>query len=133
MEPAPQTENYYEAIGVWSKAPFGTARMYAIGFILSLFLTLGSYILVIYHVFSSPVLMGCIIALAVFQLIAQLVFFLHFGGGEKASKLRLLILVISVSYTLIIVGGSMWIMLNLNQRMMPTTRQMESYMRSQSM
>lgn len=59
--------------------------------------------------------MYVVMAIAVVQLIVQVIYFLHIGRGSKW-KLRTFIFTLIV--VIIIVAGSVWIMENLNYNMM---------------
>ncbi|HSX18213.1 MAG TPA: cytochrome o ubiquinol oxidase subunit IV [Candidatus Saccharimonadales bacterium] len=97
----------------------GTTKTYALGFGLSLLLTLAAYLLVWRHVhthhrwLSDVFLIFLVIALAQIQLIVQLRFFLHLGRGSK-QRWNLTVLAFAAMVVLILVLGSLWIMNNLN-------------------
>lgn len=101
---------------------------YITGFILSLILTVIAYMLAVHHLFAYEPLLISLLVLACVQFAVQAVFFLHMG---EASKDRLIILVWTGVIVLILIVGSLWIMSNLNQRMMPSAQQMEHYMDTQ--
>jgi cytochrome o ubiquinol oxidase operon protein cyoD len=108
---------------------------YVAGFILSILLTLASYILVQIHVnfghsvISHAVLIPAILIFAMVQLVVQLIFFLHLGSGAGAGW-KLVIFISTVLLLLIIVVGSIWIMNHLNYNMTPA--QMNQYIQDQS-
>ncbi len=105
-------------------------KSYLIGFILSVFLTLFSYILVVRKVFSADKTILIIVITAIVQFSLQLIFFLHINKKAKKSwQLSALIFMIIVVF--ILVFGSIWIMYNLNRRMMPTNAQVNNYLKSQ--
>jgi cytochrome o ubiquinol oxidase operon protein cyoD len=68
--------------------------------------------------------------LACVQFVVQVVYFLHLAE-KGASHERLLMLCLAGVVVAILVGGSVWIMLSLNGRMMPDQQQMEHYMQAQ--
>jgi cytochrome o ubiquinol oxidase operon protein cyoD len=86
---------------------------YAIGFILSIFLTLVAYLFVEYRIFASQILLYTIMGLALLQLLVQLVFFLHLDH-ESGPRWNLATFISTISVILIMVIGSLWIMHNLN-------------------
>jgi cytochrome o ubiquinol oxidase operon protein cyoD len=96
-----------------------TVKAYITGFILSLSLTLTAWLLVHRHVsshhlfLSDKVLIITILCLAIAQLIAQLVFFLHLGRESKP-RWNLTVLSFALIVVLILVLGSLWIMYNLD-------------------
>lgn len=109
---------------------------YIIGFILSLVFTLGAAWIVWEHVssghtvFAHAVIIPIILALAIAQMIIQLVFFMHLGAGE-GSRWNFGALISTVGIILIIVIGSIWIMDHLNYNMMASPADMNAYIQSQ--
>lgn len=96
----------------------GNLSAYLIGFVLSLVLTGISFFLVMSEQFDKNKIVYYIIGLAFLQAAAQVIFFLHVAKESKpfwetkAFFFMLLVLVI-------IVLGSLWIMFDLNYRVMP--------------
>ena len=89
-------------------------RGYVVGFISSLVLTLAAFYIVSQQAtFSRGYLLLVIMVLAVTQVIVQLVFFLHLGRGPKNRSNRL-VFWFMLMVVFIIIGGSLWIMQNLN-------------------
>lgn len=113
-----------------------TYRSYVTGFLGSLTLTLAAYVLVRSHtggqeaLFSHPWILGAVAVLALIQFGWQIYFFLHLGQ-ENQPRWKLLILIFMLIIVLILVGGSIWIMYNLNTRMMPSPTQINNYMQQQ--
>lgn len=95
----------------------GSVKSYIIGFILSIILTVIPYALVVNHELSRKMLVLSVILFAIAQLLVQLIFFLHLGMKPEQRNNTL-----SFLFTLIIVvliaGGSLWVMWNLNYNMM---------------
>ncbi len=91
----------------------GTFNGYLIGFILSLILTISAYFLTIKHSLSRNLLVVLIAVFAISQFFIQLIFFLHLFKDSKP-RYRLLVFVFMICIVLILVGGSLWIMTNLN-------------------
>lgn len=96
----------------------GSLRSYLIGFLLSLFLTGSSFLLVLSQALSQQFLLYALGALAFVQAICQLIFFLHLGQEAKP-QWETLIFYFMVLVLLIIVLGSLWIMHDLHMRTMP--------------
>lgn len=94
-------------------------KSYLIGFILSLLLTLASYLTVSEKLLSGQSLVIVLMGLALIQLTVQSVFFLHLGKESKPYW-NLLCFLFMVQVILIIVIGSLWIMANLNENVMPS-------------
>lgn len=112
-----------------------TLNAYMTGFLLSIALTICSYLLVEAHlgsgytILSHPFIVVAILVFAVVQLVVQMLFFLHLGE-EKKPRWRLLTVVLASIFVLIVVVGSIWIMANLNYRMTP--HDINEYMRNQA-
>lgn len=94
-------------------------KSYVSGFIISLILTLAAFGLVMQHLDSSnealpqSILIPTVIALAITQLIVQLVFFLHLGR-ESRPRFNLTAFLFMILVVVLLVGGSLWIMANLD-------------------
>lgn len=100
---------------------------YIIGFVLSVVLTLAAYLAVTEEWLEGAALVGLIVGLATVQFIVQVVFFLHLGDEAKP-RWKLSAFLFTLLVLVIIVGGSLWIMANLNYNMMMTPEQMDEYM-----
>ncbi len=110
------------------KKPEGSLKTYISGFVLSIFLTLMAYDLVVQRKFSVDTIIAAIVGLALIQFLIQLVFFLHLGRETKP-RWKLFVLLFMIMVVLILVFGSIWIMNNLNYRMTP--QQQNQYMNNQ--
>lgn len=97
---------------------YGTLTSYSIGFVLSLLLTGTAYVVTSNQLLSGPSLMVVIAVLALAQVLVQLCFFLHLGRETKP-RLKLLVFLFMLLVLIIVVGGSLWIMQNLNYHMLP--------------
>ena len=104
---------------------------YSIGFVGSLVLTLLSYTLVTQQLLSGWTIVIVIASLAVIQCIVQIVFFLHLGQEERP-RWRLMTMFAMLAIFCIVVFGSIWVMHDLNSRMMPTEQEMKEYMIKQA-
>ncbi len=95
----------------------GTLRSYTIGLVLSIVLTVVSYILAVNDLFNGVTLMLLLALFAIIQLAVQLQFFIHLDHESSPhwNKLIFLFMILIVS---IVVVGSIWIMNNLNYNMM---------------
>ncbi len=99
-----------------SKKEHGTTRSYVIGFILSLVFTAIPYYLVTNKIISGSALLITILAIAVLQMIIQIVFFLHLGRGPKPLY-NVVFFISTVGIILVVVIGSIWIINHLNYNM----------------
>jgi len=95
----------------------GTYKSYLIGFSLSLILTCISFSLVVGDLLSGQNLVYTVLGLAILQAIVQLLLFLHVGQEAKP-RWETIIFCFTVMVLLIVVVGSLWIMNDLEQRMM---------------
>lgn len=103
-------------------------RNYVIGYVGSLVFTIGAYLVVTHRVGATPVIIGIVIALAFSQFLTQLFLFLHLGEEAKP-RLKLTVFFGMIIVVAILVGGSIWIMTSLNNRM--SIPQEIKYMNSQ--
>lgn len=96
----------------------GNIKAYFLGLIFSALLTLSSYLMVVYQFLSKWPLLIAISLLATTQMVVQLIFFLHLGS-EKRPKWNLMLFLFMALVVLILVFGSLWIMYNLSENVMP--------------
>ena len=89
-----------------------------LGFILSLILVLASYRIVTHHHLSNTLLILTLFGFVILQAFLQLVFFLHLGLESKPHW-NLITFLFTALVVIIVVGGSIWIMYNLNYNLMP--------------
>ncbi|HEY4160891.1 MAG TPA: cytochrome C oxidase subunit IV family protein [Candidatus Saccharimonadales bacterium] len=105
-----------------------TYGKYVGGFLGSVFLTLCAYWVAVHGTARPGVLEVSLAILAVVQFVMQMLLFLHVGE-ERGPRWKLAAAGFMLGIILILVGGSLWIMNNLNTRMTPA--QMDQYLRSQ--
>jgi cytochrome o ubiquinol oxidase operon protein cyoD len=104
---------------------------YVIGFFIALLLSIMSYVIATTGTLDTVMTMGIILTLAVVQLIAQLIFFLHLDiKGRSVS--RTATFAFTIAMMLVIVIGSLWIMRNLDYRMGMSGDSMNEYMKAQN-
>lgn len=108
-----------------------TLVSYSVGFVISIALTITAYMLVMDQLLSAWTTAIIICLLAIIQLVIQLVFFLHLGH-ESRPRWKIMALLSTVIILVIIVGGSIWIMFDLDSRMMMSPTDMIKYMNRQS-
>jgi cytochrome o ubiquinol oxidase subunit IV len=100
-----------------SGASRGSLRSYGTGFMLSLVLTAVPFALVMSGaVHRSATLFG-IVAAAIVQVLVHLHYFLHLDTSS-APRWNVLALIFTLLIMILFVGGTLWIMHNLNYRMM---------------
>ena len=104
----------------------GTLKSYVIGFTASILLTSASFLLVITGVITGQLLVYTLIGLALAQAVFQLLFFLHVGQEAKP-RWETLVFYFMLLVLFIIAAGSLWIMYDLNDRVMSDmTKEMTS-------
>ncbi|MSR70669.1 cytochrome o ubiquinol oxidase subunit IV [Candidatus Kaiserbacteria bacterium] len=92
-----------------------TLRTYSIGFGISLLLTLGAFGLLQEHLNNQhtfpphSAMVPILVALALAQLLVQLIFFLHLGDEDKP-RWNLTLFAFALIIVAILVGGTLWIM-----------------------
>lgn len=92
-------------------------RAYAIGFLLSCVLTLASYFSVQRAWLTGKSLVFTIIGFGLIQAWIQLIYFLHLNKESKP-RLHLFVFLFMALVAIILVGGSLWIVFNLDYRTM---------------
>lgn len=104
----------------------GSLQSYVIGFTASLILTGVSFLLVVTKILTGKALILTIVALAFVQAIFQLLFFLHVGKEAKP-RWETLAFFFMLAILLIIALGSLWIMDDLNERVMTDMKEMMAH------
>lgn len=104
----------------------GSLKAYIIGFIGSILLTVASFLLVLTKTLSGKALVYTIVTLALIQAIIQLLFFLHVGQEEKP-QWETVVFCFMVLVLFIVAGGSLWIMSDLDDRVMSDMPSMAPY------
>jgi cytochrome o ubiquinol oxidase operon protein cyoD len=108
---------------------------YSVGFLSSIILTLAAYAIVVQDTIKnalSPAAVAILLAIfASIQLAVQLIFFLHLSEESKP-RWKLMSFLFAFIILGIIVIGSLWIMFDINSRMMMSTEQMTQYMNRQT-
>lgn len=105
--------------------PHGSIISYSIGFALSVGITLTAFWAATHlgtHAFIA------IITAALIQLAVQLVFFLHIGKGGM-SRSYIFVMLSTLLIVSIVVGGTLWIMHNLEHLHMPSPTMNDLYVK----
>ena len=93
-------------------------RGYLLGFALAVLLTAISFALPQSSLIWKPGIPVALIVFAIAQMGVHLVFFLHINSAPDNTN-NILALAFGVLICLLLIGGSLWIMANLNHNMMP--------------
>jgi cytochrome o ubiquinol oxidase subunit IV len=99
---------------------------YLVGLGLAILLTATSFFVAGTDLVWQPSIPVAIVVLAIAQMGVHLVFFLHITTGPDNSN-NVLALAFGLLIVFLVIGGSLWIMANLNHNMMP----MDQLMRMQ--
>jgi len=100
-----------------SGASKGSFKSYTTGFILTLVLTVIPFALVMSGEVSRVAALSGLLGAAVMQILVHLHYFLHLDTSS-AARWNVLALLFTLLIMIIFVGGTLWIMYNLNYRMM---------------
>ena len=103
-------------VGPWSS--------YLTGFVLAAALTIASFWLASSHLLTPASLIAALVVLAIGQMLVHLIFFLHITTAP-AQKTNILALLLTLLIISLMVIGSVWIMSQLNDHMMPTDQLMQ--------
>ena len=98
-------------------ANHGSVKSYAIGFILSVILTVIPFGLVMYPSLPKFTTLAIVLLFAVVQVVVHLVYFLHLDRS-KAQRDNVIAFVFAGLVILLLVGLSVWIMFSIHTFMM---------------
>ena len=97
---------------------------YVVGLALAVLLTATSFFIAGTNLVWQPSIPIAIIVLATAQMGVHLVFFLHITTGPDNTN-NVMALAFGLLIVLLVISGSLWIMANLNQNMMPMDQIMQ--------
>jgi cytochrome o ubiquinol oxidase operon protein cyoD len=97
---------------------------YVIGLGLAILLTATSFFVAGTDLVWQPSIPVAIIVLAIAQMGVHLVFFLHITTGADNTN-NVLALAFGILIVVLVIGGSLWIMANLNHNMLPMDQLMK--------
>ena len=95
----------------------GSVKTYAIGFILSVILTLIPFGLVMYPTLPKSITLMIVLAFAVSQVLVHLVYFLHLDRSKEQRE-NVIAFVFAGLVIVLLVGLSLWIMFSIHTYMM---------------
>lgn len=105
--------------GVW-----GEIQTYLLGLAFAVGLTVASFLMVHTNLIWGPGIPVALAVLAVAQIGVHLVFFLHLTTAPDNTN-NVMALAFGVLIVALVIGGSLWIMAHLDQRMMPMDQMMQ--------
>ncbi len=95
----------------------GSLKSYLTGFVLSLILTAIPFALVMSGTFSSSAALAGIFSAGIIQILVHLHYFLHLDTSSE-ERWNLPAMIFTLLIMALFVGGTLWIMSDLNYRMM---------------
>ena len=95
----------------------GSPKSYLTGFALSVVLTVIPFALAMHPNVSRGAIIVSILVLAVAQILVHLVYFLHLDRSSQ-QRWNVIAFVFTVLIVAILIGGSIWIMVNIAHNMM---------------
>jgi len=104
--------------GVEEREPTASVLSYTAGLGLAILATIASFIVSQTHLLWPPGIPVGLIVLAFAQIGVHLVFFLHLGSGSDNTN-NILALAFGVLIVFLVITGSIWIIANLHDNMMP--------------
>lgn len=103
----------------------GSFKSYMIGFVLSVILTIIPFYIVMGDALDNRLLaIAIIFVLGAVQMIVHIVYFLHINSRVEEGWLAMA-LTFTVLLVVIVLSGSIWVMFNLEENMMPAHEQIE--------
>ncbi|MEJ2644099.1 MAG: cytochrome o ubiquinol oxidase subunit IV [Gammaproteobacteria bacterium] len=103
-----------------SGASKGTLSSYVTGFILAIVLTVIPFWLVMSGALSPGHTLAAIFSAAVVQILVHLHYFLHLDRSSE-EQWNVMAIAFTAIAVVVVVGGSLWIMVNLHERMGDTS------------
>lgn len=91
---------------------------YTVGLGLAILATIASFVVAQTNLLWPPGIQVGLVVLAIAQIGVHLVFFLHLGSGPDNTN-NILALAFGVLIVFLVIGGSLWIIANLDANMMP--------------
>ena len=98
--------------------------VYLVGLALAAGLTITSFFVAGTDLVWAPSIPVALVVLAIAQMGVHLVFFLHITTGPDNTN-NVMALAFGLLIVILVIGGSLWIMANLNHNMMPMERIMQ--------
>jgi cytochrome o ubiquinol oxidase subunit IV len=104
--------------GVEDHEPTASYWSYTAGLVLAVLATIASFVVSQTNLLWPPGIPVGLVVLAFAQIGVHLVFFLHLGSAADSTN-NILALAFGVLIVFLVIGGSIWIMTNLHDNMMP--------------
>ena len=108
--------------GVEEYEPTASYLSYTVGLVLAVVATIASFVVSQTNLLWPPGIPVGLIVLAFAQIGVHLVFFLHIGTGPDHTN-NIIALAFGLLIVFLVIAGSVWIIANLNNNMMPMSMQ----------
>lgn len=95
-----------------------TFGAYAFGFMLCIFLTILPFYAVMHQLAPRGTLISWIFIMAAIQFFVQIICFLRLKADSDQGKMQIWSFIFTGLIAVVVIGGSLWIMANLNYNMM---------------
>jgi cytochrome o ubiquinol oxidase operon protein cyoD len=112
--------------GTDSQGSAGRWPIHTIGYVMAAILTVASFAMATTHLLTPASLVAALVVLAIGQMVVHLIFFLHITTAP-AHNTNILAVILTLLIIGLVVIGSVWIMSQLHEHMMP----MDQLMRMQ--
>jgi cytochrome o ubiquinol oxidase operon protein cyoD len=113
--------------GVEDYEPTASYLSYTVGLGLAIVATIASFVVSQTDLLWAPGIPVGLLVLAIAQIGVHLVFFLHLGSGSESTN-NILALAFGVLIVFLVIGGSIWIIANINDNLMPPSEVMDLHM-----
>jgi len=113
--------------GVEDYEPTASYLSYTVGLGLAIVATIASFVVSQTDLLWAPGIPVGLLVLAIAQIGVHLVFFLHLGSGSESTN-NILALAFGVIIVFLVIGGSIWIIANINDNLMPSSEVMNLHM-----
>ena len=113
--------------GVEDYEPTASYLSYTVGLGLAILATIASFTVSQSNLLWAPGIPVGLVVLAIAQIGVHLVFFLHLGSGSDNTN-NILALAFGVLIVVLVIGGSIWIIANINGNTMPSAGLMNLHM-----
>ncbi len=108
---------HYDIANAQTSGFFKIFGYYLVGFILCILLTFFAYFMAERHMLTGQALFIGLSIIAIAQFIVQIFCFMRLNTGSQDSKLDFICFLFTILVVVVVIGGTLWIMFNLNYNM----------------
>ncbi len=124
---SPERVFYDRTPGVEDYEPTASYLSYTVGLGLAILATIASFVVSQTDLLWVPGIPVGLLVLAIAQIGVHLVFFLHLGSGSESTN-NILALAFGVLVVFLVIGGSIWIIANVNDNLMVLSNMTKMHM-----